>query len=99
MKLSVVNQVVKYMEEVNRTMAFLNVIEWVVILLLLYGALTQLIVPAWQGKPLLPYFRKPRRLHDELGKLEEEGEVLETEMEVRRRQRELEKRRRRLGGC
>lgn len=72
-------------------------LEWAVGAILILGIITQLLIPAVQGRPLFPYFRKPRHLQDELGEVEEEAEAVGLEGELQRRQRELAKERRRLG--
>lgn len=45
---------------------FLRFLEFVFIILVAIVVITQLIIPVWRGQMLLPWFRKQRKLEEQL---------------------------------
>ncbi len=65
-------------------MSFLAIIDLLIWSLCIIFGVTQVIVPLWQGKPLLPFFRPKAKLEYKLSeaKEEKEEEILKEKIET-----------------
>jgi hypothetical protein len=74
-------------------MVFLDIIEVLVIFLILYGTMTQVIIPIYRGTTLFPFFRKKPvdPIEEEMAKADEEIQTAKLKKEVITKQRMAKK--------
>jgi hypothetical protein len=74
-------------------MVFLDIIEVLVIFLILYGTMTQVIIPIYRGTTLFPFFRKKPvdPIEEEMAKADEEIHTAKLKKEVITKQKMAKK--------
>jgi len=71
-------------------MTLIEVFDFLVLLLFLYGGITQIVAPLWMNRPVFPAFRQKGAVDRKLVDASEEIDVAKDERELRRLRREAE---------